>query len=111
MPLSGPNHPRWKGGAEVKRVNNALRAAEYRRMNPDVVRCHDAVNNAVRHGRLVRGPCEVCGEKKVDAHHDDYTKPLDVRWLCRKHHLELHRPKSPDSLDTQHSLNELVAFA
>jgi len=46
---------------------------------------------AIKCGLLVRKPCEVCSEEKVDAHHDDYTKPLDVRWLCRKHHNEHHR--------------------
>lgn len=35
--------------------------------------------------------CEVCGRtRNVDAHHDDYAKPLDVRWLCRSHHRKLH---------------------
>lgn len=47
-------------------------------------------NRAINSGKLQRLPCEVCGEKKVDAHHDDYSKPLDVRWLCRKHHAEHH---------------------
>lgn len=47
---------------------------------------------AIRSGRLVRQPCEVCGDDQVDAHHDDYDKPLDVRWLCRKHHRAAHRP-------------------
>jgi len=45
-----------------------------------------AVSNAVRDGRLVKQPCEFCGALKVEAHHDDYTKPLEVRWLCNKHH-------------------------
>ena len=40
---------------------------------------------------LEKKPCEVCGSEKVDAHHDDYLKPLDVRWLCRKHHMQVHR--------------------
>lgn len=44
---------------------------------------------------LVRGhfgkkPCEVCGDKNSEMHHDDYDKPLKVRWLCRKHHLGFH---------------------
>lgn len=46
---------------------------------------------AIKAGRLTRQPCEVCGATKVQAHHADYGKPLDVRWLCRPHHLELHR--------------------
>ncbi len=46
---------------------------------------------ALRTGRLKRMPCEVCGETKAQAHHDDYSKPLDVRWLCQKHHLQHHK--------------------
>lgn len=50
-----------------------------------------ALNHEVRHGRITKQPCEVCGALKVDAHHDDYSKPLNVRWLCRPHHHEVHR--------------------
>lgn len=52
---------------------------------------HLLTNAATRLGLLVKKPCEICGMLKVDAHHDDYTKPLEVRWLCRKHHNEHHR--------------------
>ena len=46
----------------------------------------------IRQGILVRLPCEKCGTNEdVQAHHDDYYKPLDIRWLCRKHHREHHR--------------------
>lgn len=45
----------------------------------------------IKSGKLVKGACEVCGStKNVEAHHDDYDKPLEVRWLCRKHHNEHH---------------------
>lgn len=45
----------------------------------------------IREGELVRQPCEVCGiDKTIEAHHDDYYRPLEVRWLCRKHHIEHH---------------------
>ena len=46
---------------------------------------------AVRHGRLKRQPCELCGDVKTHGHHDDYSKPLEVRWLCQKHHGQAHR--------------------
>lgn len=52
---------------------------------------HILVGNAIRDGKLMKQPCEKCGSKKAQAHHDDYTKPLDVRWLCTKHHREVHR--------------------
>jgi hypothetical protein len=48
-----------------------------------------ALNAAVKKGEIVRQPCEVCGAD-AQAHHDDYSRPLDVRWLCTKHHAEHH---------------------
>jgi len=52
---------------------------------------HIITGNAIRDGRLHKRPCSVCGDKKVNAHHDDYAKPLDVRWLCDNHHKLWHR--------------------
>jgi ribosomal protein S27AE len=53
------------------------------------------VNNAIAQGALVRLPCEVCGKTQtVHGHHDDYNKPLEVRWLCREHHFEAHTSMS-----------------
>ena len=46
------------------------------------------VANAVKNGTLKRLPCEVCGEEKSEAHHEDHYKPLDVNWLCRVHHMQ-----------------------
>ena len=42
-------------------------------------------------GKLKRQPCEVCGNELSQAHHKDYSKPLDVTWLCAQHHKEAHR--------------------
>lgn len=83
-------HDKWKrteAGIESKRRSNARRERE----QPWRGKAVRAVNNAIRDRRLFRGPCEVCGTtERVQGHHDDYSKPLDVRWLCFKHHLEFH---------------------
>ena len=69
---------------------------EWRKKNPSTgeQKLRDTVrvktHYEIRMGRLVRKPCEVCGELKVEAHHDDYHKPFEVRWLCGKHHREHH---------------------
>lgn len=54
------------------------------------LRATKALNSAVARGLIKREPCEVCGEQRSEGHHDDYSKPFDVRWLCRQHHVDLH---------------------
>lgn len=54
---------------------------------------HQRVQNAIRSGKLMRKNCEKC-ERSGHAHHDDYNKPLIVRWLCNKHHKQIHNGKS-----------------
>lgn len=61
----------------------------YRQANAKIKRAHTAVRDALRRGILTKQPCEVCGERAV-AHHDDYSQPLNVRWLCTLHHRQWH---------------------
>lgn len=53
---------------------------------------------AVRKGRIIRGTCEVCGKSNGQGHHDDYMKPLDVRWFCPLHHIQYHKKLSPSPI-------------
>lgn len=63
----------------------------YRKENPNKARAHGIVGYAIKCGNLHAEPCEVCGSTfLVHAHHDDYMKPLNVRWLCPMHHSEWH---------------------
>lgn len=79
---------------DPERVREADRRRyhEQQKNDPDAMKRRQAVslvNNAIRDGRLQRQPCEVCGDP-AQAHHDDYSKPLDVRWLCTTHHANHH---------------------
>ena len=47
-----------------------------------------------RRGKLTPQPC-ACGSEAVEMHHPDYSRPLDVRWLCRPCHLKLHQGAAP----------------
>lgn len=71
---------------------NPERVAAHKRAwakrNPEKRAAQIAVGNAVRDGKLVKQPCEICGEKRVHGHHDDYAKPLEVIWLCPQHHAD-----------------------
>lgn len=53
-------------------------------------RARNLVHFRIKRGKMTRLPCEICGAAKTQAHHEDYSKPSDVRWLCPSHHAMLH---------------------
>ena len=60
--------------------------------SPDKIKTRALTRANIKAGKLVKGPCEVCGTKEIiEAHHDDYTKPNQIRWLCREHHAAHHK--------------------
>lgn len=83
--------------ARATRERHADKIREYDRERgrrygePEKERARRSVKWAIDSGALTREPCEVCGSIVVDGHHDDYSKPLVVRWLCKRHHGEVHR--------------------
>ncbi len=63
-------------------------------MNPEQRnKAYSIVYIATRNGTLVKQPCEHCLEVnwKSEAHHEDYSKPLEVIWLCKLHHRLKHK--------------------
>jgi len=71
-------------------LKSQTRQANWRRANLRKYTAHLAVQRALVSGALQKQRCEVCGHAAVDAHHDRYDEPLNVRWLCRRHHVRLH---------------------
>jgi hypothetical protein len=58
---------------------------------PKKYKARTAFRNAIRDGKIQRQPCQKCGSLKAQGHHEDYSKPLEVVWLCTTHHAERHR--------------------
>lgn len=70
----------------------------YRSDNPEKYGAHTILNNRVRTGEVKKpSNCPVCNDftksREMHAHHDDYSKPLDVRWMCVRCHAKEH-PRS-----------------
>ena len=80
------NYDRCRGNRQREGYVN-----EWRKKYPNKYKAQTMVGNYVRDGKLFKEACEVCGERKsVHAHHDDYLRPLNVRWLCPVHHKAWH---------------------
>jgi len=78
--------------ARMRRYKRSRVVTNHHRRHPERARCRSIVNEAIKAGRLLRQPCQVCGTThRVQAHHTDYSKPLEVVWLCSFHHGEEHR--------------------
>lgn len=80
---------RTKTPADIERHRKSQRV--YEQKNKEKIAAHRYVYNH----KLTKLPCEICGNKKTVAHHDDYSKPADVRWLCHSHHVAHHYGKLP----------------
>ena len=80
-----------KAYAKTEKGKLALRKTHknYVKNYPLRYAAHIITGNAIRDGKLVRQPCFICGGKS-EAHHPDYSRPLDVVWLCDFHHKQAH---------------------
>lgn len=83
---------------EARKAYRAAHLKNYRAKNSEKVKAHRAVQRAVASGRLVRPlACDECGaasdgtrRTQIHAHHDDYSHPFNVRWLCPACHVQRH---------------------
>lgn len=93
------NHDRFnktrRKWAKRNRAKLAAMKARHRKKHPDKTKARNAITMKLAKNRLTPKPCATCGVRPTaayptEAHHPDYSKPFEVVWLCRKHHLEEH---------------------
>lgn len=74
------------------RAKENERGRKHREKNKLARTAYALCEYAIRSGKLKQMPCQRCRSKKhIDAHHEDYTKPMEVTWLCRDCHGLRHR--------------------
>ena len=82
--------PQWvEENNELKR-KWAVTTDYDRNRDPEKIRARRLLQSAVRRGTITRQAC-ACGNPDTQGHHEDYSKPLDVLWLCARCHADLHR--------------------
>lgn len=92
------NPDRVKARAEYAKTPEGIAAGcrakkRWLRVNAKKRRVHCMVNNAIRDGTIVKPSfCEGCGteSQRIEGHHDDYDKPMEVRWFCSPCHKQWH---------------------
>ncbi len=79
-------------GLKIQKGKRRFKEYQRNRRNkfPGKRRARDKLGRAISSGKIERRKCEVCGETKTQAHHLDYRKPLEIIWLCFKHHRQKH---------------------
>ena len=89
LPHRVEQRKQYAKSAEGRAAGSRSKARD-RADNPEKYKARTVVSNAIRAGVLTKEPCRDCGADKVHGHHADYSKPLEVIWLCPKHHKEEH---------------------
>jgi len=82
---------RLKGGEQYKKLIE--NSKKWRELNKNKINAQAKVCKAIINGTIVRkDECEKCGSTiMIEAHHEDYSKPLDILWLCKKCHSNRHK--------------------
>lgn len=83
-------YDRKRGSLPHRKQASSANTSRRRRDVVGYAAAHNRVSRAISSGVLIRTPCCMCDSIVVHAHHDDYQKPLDVMWVCAKHHKARH---------------------
>lgn len=86
-----------RGYEKLRRENPevlSIRQKRFREKYPNRAKIYSSVARAIRHGDLEKAPCINCGDPNTEGHHPDYSKPLEVVWLCSTCHKRRHRSEA-----------------
>jgi len=93
------NKERWyeyvrrRRSTKEGRLAKNQESAKWREANPEKYTAQYQLNNAIKLGKVERpGVCSLCGKAsdRIHGHHPDYSKPLEVIWLCESCHKVVH---------------------
>ena len=82
-------YERKRNQGKQRKRNRAEYQRRSRAKNPEKSRARGRLQYAIEVGKIQRGKCEFEGSDcrgRIHAHHHDYSRALDVRWLCEYHH-------------------------
>ncbi len=94
-----PASIREKKWRALNKEKVAASRAKWNEKNLNKKKAHNTLNRAIRAGKIERMPCSDCGELKSEGHHVDYEKPFEVIWLCKQHHVDLHKSLRQEKKD------------
>lgn len=97
--IQSRSRERYNNLSEEQKKQNTARTTEWRRKNSEKAKAWSAVGNALLKNEIEKPIyCELCGvfDVTIHAHHEDYSKPLEVLWLCHNCHMSLHASQRED---------------
>ena len=82
-----------ENGIARRRKNRMVRNKKKSGRSIKLKNIYSTVYRALKKGMLTKpSGCQMCGSKEyIQGHHEDYSKPLEVMWLCSMCHLDLHK--------------------
>lgn len=94
------SHAKYHAKYSKTESGKAIRAkgnAKYQVANPVKKKAHYLLSYAIESEKIARPTiCEECpSTKKIEGHHEDYSFPLVVRWLCQICHIAWHKENGP----------------
>ena len=90
LPHRKGRHTKWRNSPKGEIKTREYSKAHYEEDKPKN-KARAAISRLIKLGVIKRMPCEMCGDSNSQGHHPDYSKPLEVMWLCQSHHYDVDR--------------------